>query len=590
MGLKNQTELKETVASLIVRIFDSYLSEFLILTRRAKVRFEERDWRGARRDAAERLSLYEKVLAQAAVQIEGLLGNGARDRQTWKSIKPIYARLIARRGNEDIAETFFNSVTRKLLQSIGIDRDVEFFYLEARSQAGDRRSTIYSRHRQEARTKDLIRSIVREHVFNAPYEDLERDLEMAASEVDLFLWPLIRDGRHYSIEILNPCFFRNKVAYIVGRIVLDSGTLPIILPLSNGERGIRVDSVLMQEADASNIFGFAYSYFQVESETPSDLVAFLGTILPRKPLSDLYNAIGFYKHGKTQFYRDLHRFVHLSKEQFVIAPGMEGAVMIVFTLPNYDYVFKIMKDRPCFLRSNQRTDKVIDKSEVRFRYKFVCSRDRVGRLVDTQEFENVRFRTKRYSKELLDEFKVAARELVSVRENYVIIKHLYLQRKVKPLPLYFLDEDDAHALRQVVLDFGYFIKDLAATGLFPADLFNTWNYGVTTGNRVVLYDYDDVIPLESARIAHKPDPMNESEEISPQEEWIVAQSTDFFLDEMDTYVGVPSPLRGIFNGEHKDLFSLEFWERMKKRVSAGEIIDIVPYDRTKRFRGLDREA
>ena len=590
MGPINQSEIRETVASLIVKIFESYLSEFLIITKRAKTRFEERDWRGARRDAAERLSLYEKVLSQAAIQIEGLLGKGARDRQTWKSIKPMYARLIAGRSNEDVAETFFNSVTRKLLQTIGIDREVEFFYPQARSQVSDHRSPIYRQHTREPRTKDLMRSIIRDHAFNAAYEDLERDLEMVASEVDLFLWPLIRDGKHYSVEILNPCFFRNKVAYIVGRIVLDSRTIPIVLPLSNGEHGIRIDSVLMQEADASNIFGFAYSYFQVEIETPSDLVAFLGSILPRKPLSDLYNAIGFYKHGKTEFYRDLHRFVHLSKEQFVIAPGMEGAVMIVFTLPNYDYVFKIMKDRPCFLRSNRRTDKVIDKSEVRFRYRFVCSRDRVGRLVDTQEFENVRFRTKRYTKELLDEFKVAARELVSVHEDYVIIKHLYLQRKVKPLPLYFFEEENAQALRQVVIDFGYFIKDLAATGLFPADLFNTWNYGVTAGKRVVLYDYDDVIPLESARIGHKPDPKNESEETSPEEEWIVAQSTDFFLDEIDTYVGIPSPLRGIFNAEHRDLFTLEFWETMKDRVSAGEIIDIIPYDRTKRFRGPEREA
>jgi isocitrate dehydrogenase kinase/phosphatase len=590
MSPTNQPDIRETVASLIVKIFDSYLSEFLIITKRAKIRFEERDWRGARRDAAERLSLYEKVLSQAAIQIEGLLGKGARDRQTWKSIKPMYGRLIADRFNEDVAETFFNSVTRKLLQTIGIDREVEFFYLQSRSQARDHRSPIYRQYTQESRTKDLMRNIIRDHPFKAAYENLERDLDTAASEVDLFLWPLVRDGKHYSTEILKPCFFRNKVAYIVGRIVLDSRMIPIILPLSNGEHGLRIDSVLMQEADASNIFGFAYSYFQVEIETPSDLVVFLGSILPHKPLSDLYNAIGFYKHGKTEFYRDLHRFVHLSREQFVIAPGLEGAVMIVFTLPHYNYVFKIMKDTPCFLRSDLRTNKVIDKSEVRSRYRFVCSRDRVGRLVDTQEFENVRFRTKRYTKELLREFEIAAQELVSVHENYVIVKHLYLQRKVKPLPLYFLEEDNAQALRQVVIDFGYFIKDLAATGLFPADLFNTWNYGVTEGNRVVLYDYDDVIPLENARIAHKPDPMNESEETSPEEEWIVAQSTDFFLDEINTYVGIPSPLRGIFNAEHKDLFTLEFWDTMKDRVSAGEIIDIIPYDRTKRFRGSDREA
>ncbi len=183
-----------------------------------------------------------------------------------------------------------------------------------------------------------------------------------------------------------------------------------------------------------------------------------------------------------------------------------------------------------------------------------------------------------------------ARELVDIHKDYVIVKHLYLQRKVKPLPMYFLEEDNPHVIRQVVVDFGYFIKDLAATGLFPADLFNTWNYGVTEGNRVVLYDYDDVIPLESAHIGNKPDPKNEFEETNPEEEWIVAESTDFFLDEIDTYVGIPSPLRGIFNAEHKDLFTLEFWQTMKKRVSAGDIIDIIPYDRTKRFRGLEREA
>jgi isocitrate dehydrogenase kinase/phosphatase len=346
----------------------------------------------------------------------------------------------------------------------------------------------------------------------------------------------------------------------------------------------------MQEEDANNIFGFAYSYFHIEVDTPSELVRFLGSILPHKPIADLYNAIGFYKHGKTEFYRDLHRFVHVTKEQFVIAPGNEGAVMIVFTLPHYNYVFKVMKDKPCFIRSDHLTDKVIDKAEVKARYRFVSHRDRVGRLVDTQEFENVRFRTKRYSKALLNELSTAAKELAVVKGDYVIINHLYVQRKVTPLPLYFLEDHDSRSIRQVVIDFGYFIKDLAATGLFPADLFNTWNYGVTEGNRVVLYDYDDVIPLENAQIKCKPDPKDEFEEMTPEEEWIVAQSTDFFLDEMNTFVGIPYPLRGIFDSVHKDLFGLEFWENVKSRVAEGEIIDIIPYDRNKRFRRLTREA
>ena len=586
----NNSVTHEKVAILITRVFDSYLSEFLIITRRAKTTFEQRDWRGGKRDAAERLSVYEKVLSQIAIQIEGILGPATTDRQTWMAIKRIFAGLIAGRQNEDVAETFFNSVTRTLLKTVGIDREVEFFHLESRPMVAGPGPPLYRTFEENPSTKELIRTIIEDHQFNARYEDLDRDIELVSNEVDLMFWPFVRNGNHYSMEILTPCFYRNKVAYIVGRILLGSRILPMIIPLCNDESGIHIDSVLMEEADANNIFGFAYSYFHVEAQVPSDLVSFLRSILPHKPISDLYNALGFNRHGKTEFYRDLHRFVHVSKKQFVTAPGREGAVMTVFTLPNYNYVFKVIKDRPCFLRSASITDKTIDKDEVKQRYKFVSHRDRVGRLVDTQEFENVRFKAKRYSEQVLHEFEVAAKNSVSRQGEYVVIGHLYLQRKVTPLPIYFQEENDPAAIRQVVIDFGHFIKDLAATGLFPADLFNTWNYGVTEGNRVVLYDYDDVIPLEDASFKHKPGAMDEYEEMNPEEDWIVAEPTDFFVDEIDSFVGIPYALRGLFNSEHKDLFTMGFWENIKARVAKGEIVDIIAYDRDKRFRRITREA
>lgn len=580
----NQT--LDTAARLITKIFDSYLSEFLIITRRARTRFEEQDWRGGKRDAVERLGLYEKVLSQVAVQIEGLLGKAASERSTWIELKPLYARLIAGRLDADIAETFFNSITRKMMNTIGLDRGVEFFHLERRPSDNAHTAVLYRVYEQRDSTADLIRAILDDHRMNARYENLDRDIALVANELDLQLWPFLRDGGRTRIEVLKPCFFRNKVAYVVGRIVLDTTTRPFLIPLSNSQSGITIDSVLINEADANNIFGFAYSYFHVETEVPSELVWFLRSILPHKPVADLYNSIGFYKHGKTVFYRDLHRFVHVTRSQFVIAPGREGAVMTVFTLPNYSYVFKVIKDQPCFLRSGHITDKSIDKAEVRRRYRFVCQRDRVGRLVDTQEFENVKFRIKRYSEQLLHEFRIAAQNLVTIGDGYVVIHHLYLQRKVVPLPMYFMQEKDPEIIRHVVLDFGFFIKDLAAAGLFPADLFNTWNYGVSEGHRVVLFDYDDVIPLEEARFRHKPGPSDEFQEMDPEEEWIVAEPTDFFLDEINSFVGIPPALRGIFDSVHHDLFTIEYWEGVKKRVESGEIIDTIAYDRGKQFRRI----
>ncbi len=579
-----------TVAALVLQRFDSYLSDFLTITRRARQRFEQRDWPGSRRDAAERLVLYERELSQIAVLIEAILGERARERPAWVDAKEACARLVAARANRDIIETFFNSVTRKILNTVGIDREVEFFHLEAPVEPAPPHPPVFCTYGAERDTQNLIRRVLLDHPLDVPFEDLQRDVESVAAELDLTLWPFLRKNAAYSMDVLKPCFFRNKVAYIVGRIMLEHRVLPVIIPIYNDAAGLYVDSVLLDDADADNIFGFAYSAFQVEVGTPREVVTFLSSLLPRKPLCDLYNAIGYARHGKTVFYRDLHRFVHLSKKKFVIAPGKEGAVMIVFTLPSYDYVFKVIKDKPCFLRSSHIPNKEISRAEVRRRYKFVSNRDRVGRLVDTQEFEMVRFKLKRYDRELLREFELAAGGAVTVSDGYVIIEQSYLQRKVIPLPSYLFEEQDPELIRRVVIDFGYFIKDLAAAGLFPADLFNTWNYGVTEGHRIVLFDYDDVVPLENVNFRGKPKPRDEYEETEEEANWIMAEPHDFFMDEIGTFLGIPDPLRGTFCAVHKDLFTMEFWQGMKSRVSAGEIIDIIPYDRRKRFRRITREA
>jgi isocitrate dehydrogenase kinase/phosphatase len=257
--------------------------------------------------------------------------------------------------------------------------------------------------------------------------------------------------------------------------------------------------------------------------------------------------------------------------------------MIVFTMPGYNFVFKVIKDRPCFLRSRELTSKTITRKQVMEKYNFVCHRDRVGRLVDTQEFENLRFRKIRFSKSLLREFTLAAEGLVSFEGDHVVIHHLYVQRKVTPLPIYLLHDKNHESIRKVIIDFGYFLKDLAASGIFPSDLFNTWNYGVTSRGRVVLFDYDDVMPLERINFRAKPRPRDEIEEMELEENWIIAGLEDYFVEEISRYSGIPEPLRGIFLSAHEDLFAVAFWRETKRKLKRGEIIDITPYDRSRRF-------
>ncbi|MFI5167762.1 MAG: bifunctional isocitrate dehydrogenase kinase/phosphatase [Thermoanaerobaculales bacterium] len=564
--------------------FDTYAFEFTSLTKRAKWRFQTRDWPGRHEDALERLDLYDKVLGYMVEIVTSALGDLLLDEALWAETKRQFSIMIRGRHDAELAETFFNSVTRRVFHTVGIDRRIEFFSWYPRTVERPQGEPAFRSYSCGGDTRQVIRQILQDFRFTVPYEDRDRDADLVASEVDLYLYPILTGGDTYRIEVIRSPFYRNKAAYLVGRILARGRVIPLVLPLYNSDSGVFVDTVLLSEEELSKVAGFAFSYFHVLVERHDQIIAFLRSILPEKPVAELYNSLGYNHHGKTEFYRDLHRFMHRSRELFVVAPGKEGAVMSVFTLPDFNFVFKVIKDRPCFLRSPAMTDKTTTRREVMEQYALVCRRDRVGRLVDTQEFEGLRFRRERFDPTLLDELRLASRDAVEVRDDYVVVRHVYVQRKVTPLPLFFTQERHPEVLRRIVLDFGYFLKDLAGTGMFPSDLFNTSNYGVTRRGRIVLFDYDDVIPLERASFLEKPRPLSEADEMAPEEDRIVATALDFFIDEMRSYSGVPQRLKGVFELVHADLFTVEFWHQAKERLAAGDLVDITPYDRSRKFK------
>jgi len=571
-------------AALIRRSFEGYTDEFVAITKRARWRFQSEDWKGRHEDALERMDLYDRKLEEAAARLAGLLGVGLRDEAVWSAIKDRFGGAVRGRHDGELARTFFNSVTRLIFSTVGVNRRIEFFHWHPRPVEVGLPEAVVRTYAGGRETRLVIREILHDFRFSHAYEDIERDAASVAAEVDLHLWPAVGSRGEYRIEVVRSAFYRNKAAYLIGRIVAGGPPIPLVLPLYNAPSGVFVDTVLLSEPEVSKVFSFAFSSFHVLTDRHDLLIEFLASILPEKPVAELYISLGYNRHGKTELYRDLHRFVHRSRQSFVVAPGKEGAVMSVFTLPAYSYVFKVIKDRPCFVRSVAVTDKTVTRRDVMSQYAFVSRRDRVGRLVDTQEFENLRFRRARFEGALLRELLETAGEVVSVEDDHVVIRHLYVQRKVTPLPIFFEQERDPEALRRTILDFGTFLKDLAASGIFPSDLFNTWNYGVTRRGRVVLFDYDDVIPIEQASFAAKPRAWSESEELTPEEDRIGASPLDFFVDEMRSYSGIPQRLKGVFEAVHADLFTVGFWEAVKATVSAGELVDITPYDTARKFR------
>ncbi len=583
-GLDSSISKGQSLASLIQEYYIQYCKSFHRITLNSKTRFENRNWQRVRKDTVKRLKMYEMFLDEIESKIHKLLGQQTQNISIWKNAKRYYSHSISDWYNIELAETFFNSVTRKILMTTGINRKIEFFHLKSRKFKKLDTEKIYRIYNITNSTEDTLLKIISDFKFKTPFEDIKRDSEFIASEIDLYLYPFVGHEMNKVIEIINVPFYRNKVAYLVGRIIAGEHVIPLVLPLYNNSNGIFVDAVLFRKRQLSIIFGFAHTCFHVPTKQYKGLIEFLLTILPEKRIDELYFIIGYRKHGKTEFYRDFHNFFHEAKEKFVIAKGLEGSIMIAFTLPNYNFVFKIIKDYSCYLRSESISNKILSREHVMRCYQYVCNQDRVGRMVDTQEFENLKFKKKRFSSKLLREFKLAAQNTVVINNEYVIIKHLYLQRKVIPLPMYLEMEQDPEAIREVIIDYGYFLKDIAAIGIFPADLFNLWNCGVTSRRRVVLFDYDDIESLLDVKFKIKPTPRDFHEELMLDEDRITVQKNDFFMDEIEKFLGIPKSLQGIFNQIHGDLYNIKFWHKIQRKVKRGDIADIIPYDKSRRFK------
>jgi len=554
--------------------FEAYRQQFAEITRRAKSRFENQDWHGMQRDAVERLDVYARVIALLVVDIRSLLGERVHDRALWAQMKAATSGWIARRADFELAETFFNSVTRRIFATIGVDPKIEYVGLDfdAPPQTSNEPATVVFTRRGS--TRSLIADMLAHYPFAIPYEDLDRDTRLMEAEIESRWRQAYGEQPIESIEVVKPMFYRNQGAFLVGQVRGGDGFVPLVVALHSGDEGVVVDAVLLTEDEVSIVFSFTRSYFHVDVERAHDVIGFLKLIMPLKRVAELYTALGYNKHGKTELYRDLLRHLLKSDDKFVIAPGDRGMVMIVFTLPSYDVVFKVIRDR--FLPPKTTT-----RQDVMDRYQLVFKHDRAGRLVDAQEFEHLAFAVERFSDELLAELIEAAPNSVTIQDGYVDIKHLYTERRVTPLNLY-LGGVEPDAAAEAVLDYGEAIKDLAATNIFPGDLLLK-NFGVTRHGRVIFYDYDELCLVTDCNFRDMPRARDDEEEMQ-SEPWFYVGPNDIFPEEFMRFLGFRGHARNTFLEAHGDLLTADYWRRVWKRHLDGEVIDIFPYRQSKRLR------
>ncbi|HSD69726.1 MAG TPA: bifunctional isocitrate dehydrogenase kinase/phosphatase [Woeseiaceae bacterium] len=562
----------ETIAAVrICDAFRNYNNRFREVTRRAARHFETRNWTGAKLDAVRRIDLYQQSVVLVLQDLQQILGTQFRDRDAWGRIKVLYTGLIAGCDDREFYQTFFSSVSRRVFDTVGVDPLVEFLAADVEPGNYQSRPLRTRRYRNRGSLRFLFDEILADLPFARRFRDIESTLGFITAEVEACLAEQGRLEDVDSIELIVPLFYRGQRAYLVGRLLGKGWQIPLVIPFKHADEGILCDAVILSEREVSILFGFTRSYFHADLPVVGSAVEFLKKMLPEKPVAELYTVLGRARQGKTERYRALMQHLAQSTDLFEHARGETGMVMEVFTLPSFNLVFKVIRDRFA-------PPKTVRREEVREKYELVFRHDRAGRLVDAQEFRRLSFDVGRFSGKLLESLLESCSMNCRIDGDQLLIEHLYVERRLTPLNIYLREapaEDAAHA----VIDYGQAIRDLASSNIFAGDLLPK-NFGVTRRGRVIFYDYDEVCRITDCRFRDFPrgDDVDEMRAGA----WFYVAPNDVFPEQFIQCIGLSPELRGLFRRLHGELLTASWWTNIRARLARGETIDVLPYALTSR--------
>mgnify|MGYP000969080468 CR=1 FL=1 len=566
-------ELARQTAAEIFAAFEDYNHAFRAITRRAERRFVEREWKLGQRDAVERIELYDRRVEKCLANLVGRLGRHIAEETMWREIKAEFASLIATCPDRKFDATFFNSLTRKVFKTIGVNRDVEFATVADEEGEGHVAPLPGQLPLRVAPAGTDLPQAVAALLAAPPWSrqlaDPVATARFIAGEIAALISVRSLPVGPLKLEVLETVFYRATRAFLVGRVAGEAWTLPLVIAFAHTEEGIVADSVMMSEYEVRPLFGFSRSYFHADLPAVEPAIKYLRDIMPGKPVDEIYTVLGRAKQGKTERYRSLFRHLARSTDPFVHAEGVRGMVMIVFTLYSSELVFKVIRDRFA-------EPKTASRQEVMEKYQFVFQHDRVGRLVDAQEFRQLRFPKSRFSPELLDELLPSAAGTCRIEGDDLIIGHCYMERRMKPLDVY-LRESPPDAARRAIRDYGQAIRDLALSNVFPGDLLLK-NFGVSRHGRVVFYDYDELCLVTECTFRDLPEPRDDEDEMRA-EPWYFVGANDVFPAQFLEFLGLRGELRDEFLRHHADLLTADYWRRLKACHLAEEHLEVVPYTR-----------
>ena len=286
------------IAKAMMDGFNRHYQLFRSESASAKQRFETADWHGQQRAQRERIEFYDLRVREASTSLERDFKAGEQTMDVWQQVKLHYIGLLVNHQQPELAETFFNSVTTKILHRSYFQNDFIFVrpavsteYIENGEPSVQ--PTYRSYYPTVESMHATVLQLVNDFDLQVAFEDLQRDAAYVVDALQKRLDYLgaVKLRANFQIQVLSSLFYRNKGAYVVGKIINGFTEHPFALPLLHNQKGrLAIDAALFGEDDLLILFSFARAYFMVDMAIPSAYVQFLRSMMPRMPRAEIGRA------------------------------------------------------------------------------------------------------------------------------------------------------------------------------------------------------------------------------------------------------------------------------------------------------------
>ena len=537
----------------------------------AKRAFELRDWQESLRLSRERIVIFRWLQDRALAWLSDFTQDEPDQEAFWDLVVEHHKARIADTYQGDVAYAFLASIRRHAMQDRW--RFIDYSYRRA---TGAKRPALADRaiiHKELRFTGPVhaatINRVMTVLGLNGTFVDLPRDCAAIAQRINeqFGIQSTAAQGR---ILVIDGGFYRNRGAYLVGRIDVFAEQHPFALALLNGDQGIYVDAVILDSDPLRYIFSSSLANFHVTNPNFHELIDFLYTLMPKRPRGLHYSTIGYNHVGKTAVMLEIERHMARGEDHLDYAPGPRGSVAIGFTARELRYVLKIIRDKPT---DQYKWGHFPGIEAVLAKYRQVHELNRAGSMLDNVMYRNAALPETFFDAELLAELLDAASENVALQHGMVVFRHLIVQMKMSPLPE-FLKTASAEDARQAISSLGRCIKNNAAANVFNKDL-DGRNYGVGQTRKVYLFDYDAVEPLTSVKVRSNTDRFDGEEDVP---DWFFEDGVVFLPEEIELHLRINDrDLRRWFRQEHGDLLTTGFWLARQAELNSGQIPVVMTY-------------